>query len=158
MRGRAGRAEGRAVVRLLQTAQYLAADAGRRLERLDGTDIEAALRVPGRKFPSQPKSTLGDGADPAPLPVADLESRPDERAGGLVPVAAHHPRILVLHCRLAGLELTHGSEHAVEEIERLESRDHDGHAVVPGDRLVLAIAHDRADVSGPEKATDAIAG
>src|SRR5262249_61661269 len=46
MLGSTGRAERRAVVRLLQPAQDLAADAVSRLEGLDGADIEPTLGVP----------------------------------------------------------------------------------------------------------------
>ena len=45
-----------------------------------------------------------------------------------------------------------------EQIDRLEAGDDDRHAVALRERLVLAVAHDRADVAGAEERLHAVAG
>ena len=75
---RAQRAEGRAIVRLLDAAQNLAADADLRLERGDLGNVEELLRVVRGKLLAQAVAAAGDGADAAPLAVADLEDLADQ--------------------------------------------------------------------------------
>ena len=45
------------------------------------------------------------------------------------------------------LQLPDRHQDPLQQVERLEAGDHDGHPVLRGDRLVLGPAHDRADVA-----------
>src|SRR6266850_149584 len=74
--GCAGASERGAVVRLLQAAEDLPADAGGRLQRLHRTHIESPLGVVLLELVPKPQTALGNGPDPAPFAVADLEGRP----------------------------------------------------------------------------------
>ena len=75
-----------------------------------------------------------------------------------VAVPAHHAGVLVLDARQTVLQTLDGAQDAVEQVHRLEAGDDDRHAIVGGERLVLAVAHDRAHVARPEKALHAVAG
>src|SRR6185295_10261433 len=89
--GRAGAPERRAIMRLLQAAEDLPADAGRRLQRLHGAYLESALGVELAELVPEPQAALGDGPDPSPLAIPDLEGRPHQPLGGRVARARHHP-------------------------------------------------------------------
>src|SRR5579884_626477 len=71
---RALRAERGTIVGLLQSLEHLAADADRRLLRANALHLENAFRVVIAKLVAQPVSALGDDADAAPAPVADLKN------------------------------------------------------------------------------------
>src|SRR5262249_28697540 len=100
---------------------------------------------------------LGDQPDAAPLTVADLEHLVDQLPRARVALPADSAGVLVLHLRAAGFELAHGAEDAFEHVERLEAGDDDGHTIAAGDRLVLGVAHHRADVAGPQEPLHAVA-
>ena len=53
--------------------------------------------------------------------------------------------------RRSRLQQMHGAANALEQIERLESRDNDGHAVAFDQRIVLPVAHHAAHVPGGKK-------
>ncbi len=122
--------ERRTVMRLLEAAKDLAADAGGGLQRLDRANLEATLGIELAELVAKPQAALGNAADAAPL-SGRRPRRPTRRAAGRpgLPCAADDPRVLVLHVGLARLELTNGAEHAIEEVDRLEARDHDGDLV-----------------------------
>src|SRR5262245_55082010 len=73
--------EGGAVVRLLDPAEYLAADAHARLQGFNGADGKAPLGVVVRERSAEPVAALRDGADAAPLAVADLEHLANQLPG-----------------------------------------------------------------------------
>ena len=64
--------------------------------------------------------------------------------------------VLVLDLRAPLLELLHAHVDALQDVERLEAGDDDRHAILRGQRLVLRVAHDRADVTGGEKTLHAV--
>ena len=75
-----------------------------------------------------------------------------------VAFARHGPRVLVFHFGAALLELPDGHAGCLPADPGLEAGDHDRHVVARGDRLVFAIAHDRAHVPRTEEALHAIVG
>ena len=147
--GRAADAEGRAVVRLAVALEDLAGDA---LGRLLGRDLRRrrtrARRRTAAYFSRRPRPLAGNLADAAPLPRHHA-GRPRRSAAG--------PR----GCPRAGRCGRTGSrprpgpasscrthmQHALQDVHRLEARDHDRHAILVGDRPVLVHAHHRADVA-----------
>ena len=76
------------------------------------------------------------------------------RRAAVLPSRRHHARVGVLDPARAGLELAHRGQHAVQEVERLEPGDDDGDPIARGQRLVVAVARDGADVAGCEEALD----
>ena len=68
----------------------------------------------------------------------------------------HGSRVLVFHAVPSLLEHLNATVDSLEQIERLESGDDDRDAKTLGQRLVLLVAHDRANVAGPEKALHAV--
>ena len=98
-------------------------------------------------------------ADAAPLPVADLEGRPDERprrgvalrGSPLASTGSRRRASTASSCRTVRSTPSSRSTGSKPVMTI-------GNAVVRGDRLVLAVAHDRAHVAGPEKALHPIAG
>ena len=73
-----------------------------------------------------------------------------------VALAAHRARVLVLDLGAAFLELLDAHVDALQDVERLEAGDDDRHAVLRRERLVLGVAHHRADVAGREEALHAV--
>jgi hypothetical protein len=108
---RTRRAERGAVVRLLEATEDLSADAGRRLQSLDGVNRETPLGIELAQLSAQPKAALGNGADPSPPSIADLEDRPHELSGRGISVGPDHASVLFLHARLPALEPSHRPEH-----------------------------------------------
>src|SRR5262249_33052812 len=153
---RALSAERRALVRLLDAAQDLAADAQGRLLSTHGGHVEAALGVELGELFAEAVAAGGDGADAAPGAVAGLEDVGGEFAGGRVAVGADRPPVGVLALGAALLELPHRPQHAVEQVDRLEAADDDRDAVLSDDNLVLGEPHDRADVTWAEERLDSV--
>jgi hypothetical protein len=120
-------------------------------------DLEAAHRVEAGVALAQVQPAVGDRADPAPRAVAKLEHLLDEGLGLAVAGLVHDDApIGVLDLAPPLVELADGGEHAGGEIERLEARHHDRHLVLAGDRQVLPVPHDRADVTGGEEGLHAV--
>ena len=78
--------------------------------------------------------------------AARLPSKRDDAAVGVLDFVA------------AGLELNDGAANAVEQIERLETGDDDGHAELLGERRIFPVAHHAAHVAGGEKCLHLVAG
>ncbi len=55
-------------------------------------------------------------------------------------------------------ELSHGHPDALQDVQRLEARDHDRDPVLVGQGLVLVPAHHRADVAGRQEALHPVRG
>ncbi len=155
---RAGLSERGAVVRFLQAAKHLPADALAGFLRLDILHFEQPLGIVVAIFVAQLVSALGNDADAAPLAVADFEDLFDQLPRLQVSFPAHGPAVLVFHDRRARLELAHRHQHAFEHVHRLKTRDHDRHAIAAGDRLVFLVPHHRANMPRPKKALHAITG
>jgi hypothetical protein len=68
-----------------------------------------------------------------------------------VALAAHGAGVGVFHFAPAFLQLLYALVDALQDIQRLEAGDHDGHAVFFGQRAVLLDAHDHAHVAGGQK-------
>src|SRR4030095_12548639 len=64
--------------------------------------------------------------------------------------------ILIFHFRLARFELPGCHQCFLQNIDRFEAGDEDRHPVAIGDRLVFALAHDRADMPRSKKSLHAI--
>src|SRR5215471_6053642 len=57
---------------------------------------------------------------------------------------------------LSGLQLAYASENSVEQVDRLETCNHDRHFVARADRLVFSIPHNGADMAWTEECLDPI--
>ncbi len=144
-------------MRFLQPLEHLPADAQARLLRLDVVHLEEALGVVVAVLVAQLEAAFGDQADAAPLAVAHLEDVLDQPPRRRVALDPHGPGVLVFHLRPALLELANRAQHALQQVERLEACDDDGHPVAVGDGPVLGGAHDGADVARPEEGLHAVA-
>ncbi len=65
---------------------------------------------------------------------------------------------MILHFGAALFQLRDQHGNGFQQIDGLKSADDDRHAKLPGQLLVLAEAHDRADVAGPMKPCTRLAG
>jgi hypothetical protein len=106
---------------------------------------------------TQAQAALLDRADAAPRAVAGLEHPGHHRLRGLVAAEGDRADELVLDLGASLLELSDQHQDALEQVDRLEPRDDERHAEVVRDRLVLAPALHRADVTGREEALDPVA-
>ncbi len=102
----------------------------------------------------QPPAAVGDDADAAPGPVGDFEDVLQHGEGGRVALRADGPRVGVVDGVLAAFQLPHGPAYAFQDVQRLESRHHDRHAVAGGQLGVLSHAHHAAHMPGGEEALD----
>src|SRR5262249_33766577 len=143
--GRAARPKGLALVRLLHAPQHQPADTLRRLLRRVLAQLKPQFRIKLRIGGAQPQPAARDFADTAPFPVYDLKYLADELLGPLVALAAHRAAVLVLDLRASFLQLLDTEIDPVQDVQRLEAGHDDRDAVLPGDWLVLGVAHDRAD-------------
>src|SRR5271156_1394485 len=107
---------------------------------------------------TQPVAALLDRPNTAPLAIANLEDVFDQPPRGGVAIGADGPGIGIFdHCATR-LELAYRPQNALEQVERLEASDHNRHAEIPCNRFVIAAADDSANVSGTEKALNAVIG
>ena len=86
----------------------------------------------------------------------DLEHIGEHGPGRLVAFGAHGPRVGVLDGGLTSLELHHGPPDSVEDVDRLEARHDDRHAVPGGDSKVLVVSHHGADVPRRQKSLNPV--
>ena len=77
------------------------------------------------------------------------------RSAGAVAFPRHDPLVLILDRRFAGVQLAHDHEDRFQDVERFETGDDDGLAVVARDELVRAAARDRRDVTRSDESVDA---
>src|SRR5581483_8720886 len=146
------------VVRLLDSLQDLAADADLRLAGVNFAHLEEALSIVLAKFPAQLEATLGNAAHAAPLAVADFENIIDELLRSTVAVPPKHPRVLVLDHGAPLLQQPHSHQRALKQVQGLESRNDDGHAVAFRNGFVLAVTHDGAHVPRTEEGLHSVQG
>ena len=152
----AERAEGGAVVRLLDAAQDFAADADVRLERGDLGDVEELLGVVRGELLAQAVAAHRDGADAAPLAVAHLEDFADELLRGQIAGLVEDARVLVFDDGAALFELLDGHQHALRMSSGSKPVTTMGALIARADGEVFAVAHDGADVAGAEESLHAI--
>jgi hypothetical protein len=98
----------------------------------------------------------GNGADAPPLLVGHLEHLAHNPLGAKVAGLVHRAGVLVFHPRRPRLELQDQHENALQQIHWLKARNHDGHAEVPDQFLVVVGTHHRAHVSGSDEALNAV--
>src|SRR6478672_393409 len=144
-------AERRALVRLDQALQHLAAAAHGGLLGVDVAHPEALLGVVLAVALGESPAALRDHPDAAPGAVDDLEDVLQHPDRDRVPLRGHGPGVGVLDLVPALLELVDGTPDSLQDVERLEAGHHDGDAEPLGERGVLAHPHDRADVAGREE-------
>src|ERR1039458_6340815 len=137
----AERAEGRAIVRLLDAAQDFAADAYLRLECGDLGDVEEFLRVVRSKLLAQTVPAARNGADAAPLAVAHLKDLADQLLRRQIAGLVEHARVLVLDDRAPLLELLDCHQRGFQDFQRLEAGDHNGRLVARADGNVPPVPH-----------------
>jgi len=77
----------------------------------------------------QTKAALRNFADAAPFARDDLENLANQLLRRLVAFAAHGAGILVFNLGAAGFELLHHHQHALQNIQRLETGDDNRHVI-----------------------------
>ena len=80
------------------------------------------------------------------------------RSAAGLPSAGTTRRVLVLDLAATLLQLAQDHVDRLQQVERLEARDHDRLAVVGRDELEGPCADDRRDVPGPDEAVEAQVG
>ena len=85
---------------------------------------------------------------------AQLEDLGHRREGGPVALVGDDARVLVLDLAAAVAQLAQDHLHRLEQVERLEARDHDRAAVVGRDELERPAADDGRDVAGADEAVE----
>src|SRR4051794_7771597 len=150
--GRARGAEDLALPRLDDALEDLAALARLGVGHAHARDREAALGVEFGVGVRQPQRALRDEAEAAPLEVRaereHLGHRPQRRRVALVRDDA---LVLVLHLAAPLAELAQDHVDRLQQVERLEARDHDRTAVVGGDELERPRADHGRDVAGADE-------
>src|SRR5690606_13983105 len=96
-----------------------------------------------------------DFAHSSPLARDHLEHAGHDLLRWTVAFRADGPAVLVLDFGPAGLELADAHEHALQDVQRLEARDHNGHPILCGERDVFFVSHYGADVTRSEERLDA---
>ena len=117
---------------------------------------EALLGVEVRVRVREPQRALGDEAEAAPLEVrAQLEHLGHHLERAQVALPRDDAPVLVLDLAAALGELAQDHVDRLQDVERLEARDHDRPAVVGRDELERPRADDRRDVPGADEAVEA---
>ena len=156
--GRSGRARGAehlALPRLDHALEHLAALARLRVGHAHAGHAEAHLGVEVGVGVGELQPALRDEAEPAPLEVRpQLEHLGHHLERALVALVGHHARVLVLDLAAALGELGEDHPDRLEDVERLEARDHDRLAVVGRDELERARADDGRHVPRADEAVE----
>ena len=93
--------------------------------------------------------------EPAPLEVrAQLEHLGHHLERAQVALLGDDPGVLVLDLAAAGAQLAQDHQDRLQDVERLEPRDHDRAAIVGWDEAKRPRADDRADVAGADEAVE----
>src|SRR6476660_1897048 len=154
--GSTKRSEGGAVMRLFDTTQNLAADADLRFLGIDLAYIKQPFGVMLAELGTQLKSTCRNVANSSPLPVTHLEDILYQFLGRTVPLASKYPGILVFHDIAPCFEQAHGHQCSLQKIKGLETSNDNWDVVALGDRLVIAVADDRAHMAWAKESLHAI--
>ncbi len=101
------------------------------------------LRVQIRVCLGKPQSAMGDEAQAAPLEVGpQFEHLGRDLKRPEVALIGYDPPVLVLDLAATFGQLTQDHRDRLQDVQRLEARDHDRLAVVGGNELERAGAHD----------------
>ncbi len=126
--------------------------------RTPGT-LEAQLGVEVGVGLRELQAAVGDEAEAAPLEVrTQLEHLGQHLERAQVALVGHDALVLVLDLAPALGELAQDHRDRLQDVQRLEARDHDRLAVVGGDELERPRADDRRDVAGADEAVQAQVG
>src|SRR3954471_19515616 len=141
----------RALVWLFESLQNEAADAlGGFLRRLAG-EREALVGIVFLEASAQLETAGRNFSQAAPLPRSYFEDFGDRLLRRAIPFPPHRARVLIFDLVASLFELDYAHINPLEQIERLESRHHDGNFVFLRDRKIFFETHDGADVAGSEK-------
>src|SRR5579864_4381801 len=141
----------RTLVRFLDALQNQPTDAfGRFSRRLPSRRI-TAVGIVLLETSAQLESARGYFAQASPLARHDFEDLRDAILRWTIPFPPHRARVLVLDFVSAFFQLCHGHVDAFENVERLESSDHDGDFVFFSDREIFFETHHGANVTGGEE-------
>src|SRR5579859_6838357 len=141
----------RALVRLLDALQNESADTLGRLARGLAGKWETEVGVVFLEAPAQLKTAGGNLAQAAPLPRSDFKNLADAILRGAIPFPPHRAAVLVLDSVAAFFQLAHCYKNAFENVEGLESGDHDRHFIFRSDREIFFETHDGTHMAGREK-------
>src|ERR1017187_6037092 len=98
-------AKGRAIVRLLDAAQDLTADANLGLQGIDLLNVEQLFRIMLAELPAQFVTAFRDGPHPSPLAIGDFKHIEYQSLRRLVPFPIQDARVLVLSFGAPALQL-----------------------------------------------------
>src|SRR5262249_23245932 len=129
MLGRATRPERRALVRTQPALEHEAALALLRIACRECRKREPTRRVEVVILGPTPQAAARQHAEAAPVAVAHLVDLAHDTLGRAVAFTAHRAGVLVLHLAAARLELAEHHPDPFEQIDRLETGDHDGRPV-----------------------------
>src|SRR5690348_13402180 len=93
---------------------------------MNAGDLEPLLGIECAVVRIQPPATVRNYADSAPGTVRHLEDLGQQLLRLQVSPIGHDALVSIFDMVLALLQLNHRAPYAVEQIERLESGDHDG--------------------------------
>src|SRR5664280_1344728 len=144
-------AECRAIVRLLDAAQDLTADANFGLEGIDLLHVEKTLGIMLAELTTQFVTAFRNRPYPSPFAIGDFEHIEHQLLRWLVPFPVQDARIFVLHFGAPALQLADGHQYSLQNVQRLESRYYNGNLEARAERFVFPVSHDRAHVSRPQK-------
>ena len=154
MLGRAGAAKERAVARRDSTAQHVAAAAPAWLDRRLNGYVKAGAGIKAREFGSDGKTRIGNRPQPAPRGVAWLKHLLDQLARYEIAICIDAAAVGVVDRRPV-LD-NHLDQHAdaLQNIDRLKSRDHARGIELVDQKAKGRQARDGSDVTRQDKAVD----
>ena len=112
---------------------------------------EPPLRVELRIAFRQRPAGFGDHADTPPLPVGNREHIGQCLLGDGVAGGGDRARIGITQFGGARLEQFHHLADTLQQVQRLETGDHDGHTEPLDQRAVFAGSHHGADMAGGQE-------
>src|SRR5579862_2211200 len=149
--GSAFLAESWTLVRLQNALQHFPAVAQWRLDSMNAADLEAVLGIELAVLGTQLPAAGGNHADAAPCAIDYLENLFQQFLGREIPLKGDDAFISIIDPRFARFELQNGAANPFKNVERLKAGDDDRDTKTLGQRRILVVTHDTADVaSGKE--------
>src|ERR1700751_659594 len=131
-------AEGGEVVRLLHPSQYQTADTDLRFLSIDFLNLENSFCVMIPKFVAELVTARRDRTHAAPFAIADFEDLIYQVLRHQISFSLNDAGILVFDVPFTLFELSHRHENSFENIQGLESGDHNWNVKALRDGLVFS--------------------
>src|SRR6185437_4040385 len=118
---------------------------------MNAFDIEYSCCVVVLEFRVEFVAALRDDADTSPAAIGSTKNASDHLLRLGISFAAYGASIRIFEFGAALLELAHGHQDALQNIDGLKTCYDDRYLIVCHQRLVFFPAHHGANVAGPEK-------